>query len=531
MAQSYLSLSDLTFTWPDGQPVFDGLDAVIGSGRTGLVGLNGSGKSTLLRLIAGHLHPDSGSVATHGEVAYLPQNITLDPTLRVDRILGIADVRASLHRIESGAGTSADFDVAQSRWDIEERAVSTLHRLGLERVLESASDLDRTVGTLSGGETVLLSLTAQLLKEPEVLLLDEPTNNLDTESRSRLYEVVQRFSGTLLVVSHDRELLDSMDSIAELRDGRIRMFGGNFSAYRETIEAEQETARTAVRDARNDVEKQKRELAEARIKLDRRKRYGQKMFEDKREPRAAMRLRKRQAQESAGKLRNNHLGKVDEARETLTEAASALRDDREVRIDLPDTEVHSGQQVVSVRGLSLVSGQRVSLDVVGPERIALVGPNGAGKTTLLEAVVAAGPRVPSKTLPQRLDVFDESQSVAENAAAAAPHASAEQIRAHLARFLFRGTDSDVCASTLSGGERLRAALATILLAEPAPRLLLMDEPTNNLDLPSLAHLTQALRSYRGALIVVSHDRQFLHDVGITRWLALTGEGLRACPSP
>ncbi|MEV0945263.1 ABC-F family ATP-binding cassette domain-containing protein [Rhodococcus sp. NPDC049939] len=531
MAQSYLSLSDLTFTWPDGEPVFEGLDAVIGTGRTGLVGLNGSGKSTLLRLIAGRLHPDRGSVTARGEVAYLQQDVTLDPTRRIDRLLGIAEVRASLHRIEAGAGTSADFDAVRGRWDIEERAVSTLHRLGLERVVRRASDLDRTVGELSGGETVLLTLTAQLLKEPEILLLDEPTNNLDIESRSRLYDVVQRFSGTLLTVSHDRGLLDSMDSIAELRGGRIRLFGGNFSTYLETVEAEQESARAAVRDARNDVEKQKRELAEARIKLDRRKRYGQKMFENKRAPRAKMRLLKRQAQESAGKLRNNHLGKVEEARETLTEAESALRDDREVRIDLPDTEVHPGQQVLSARELDLVSGQRVSLDVVGPERIAIIGRNGVGKTTLLDAVAATGPRVPFKTLPQRLDVFDESLTVAENATAAAPHASAEQIRAQLARFLFRGSDSDVCASALSGGERLRAALATILLAEPSPRLLMMDEPTNNLDLPSLAHLTQALRSYRGALIVVSHDRQFLHDLRITRWLELTGEGLRDYEGP
>ncbi|MGV9864178.1 ABC-F family ATP-binding cassette domain-containing protein [Rhodococcus koreensis] len=528
MAQSYLSLSDLTFTWPDGEPVFDGLDAVFCPGRTGLVGLNGSGKSTLLRLIAGRLRPDRGSVTAQGEVAYLPQDITLDPTLKIDRILGIDDLRAALHRIESGDGTPEDFDAATGRWDIEERAVSTLHRLGLERVLGSTSDLDRTVGTLSGGETVLLGLTAQLLREPEVLLLDEPTNNLDGASRGKLYDVVQQFPGTLLVVSHDRALLDLMTSIAELRGGEIRMFGGNFSAYQEIVEAEQEAARAAVRDARSDVQKQKRELVEARIKIDRRKRYGQKMFENKREPKIVMGLRKRQAQESAGKLRNNHIAKVDEARESLTEAESALRDDREVRIDLPATEVYSGQEVVSVRDLSLRSGQQVSLDVVGPERIALVGRNGVGKTTLLDAVVAAGPRVPFKALPQRLDVFDESLTVAENVAAAAPHASQEQIRAQLARFLFRGNDSDVLASALSGGERLRAALATILLAEPAPRLLLMDEPTNNLDLPSLAHLTQALRSYRGALIVVSHDRQFLHDIGVTRWLEMTGEGLRPC---
>ncbi|MFZ2178418.1 MAG: ABC-F family ATP-binding cassette domain-containing protein [Rhodococcus sp. (in: high G+C Gram-positive bacteria)] len=528
MSQSCLSLSDLTFSWPDGEPVFDGLDAVFTAGRTGVVGLNGSGKSTLLRLIAGRVFPDRGSITAHGDVAYLRQDITLDRALRIDRILGIGHVRESLRRIETGAGTPGDFDAVQGRWDIEDRAVSTLHRLGLGKVVANTSDLDRAVGTLSGGETVLLGLTAQLLTDPDVLLLDEPTNNLDGESRRRLYAVVQQFSGTLLVASHDRELLDLMDSIAELRGGAIRLFGGNFTAYQHIVAAEQEAARAAVRDARSDMQKQKRELVEARIKLDRRARYGQKMYENKREPKIVMGLRKRQAQESAGKLRNNHIAKVDEARETLTEAESALREDREVRIELPATEVHSGQEVVALEEVRLATGQLVSLHLVGPERIALVGRNGIGKTTLLETVAAAGPRVPFKVLPQRLDVFDESLTVAENVAAAAPHASREQIRAQLARFLFRGNDADLPASALSGGERLRAALATILLAEPAPRLLLLDEPTNNLDLPSLEHLTQALRSYRGALVVVSHDEQFLRDLGVTRTLELT-EAELLCP--
>lgn len=525
MSNTFLSLSDVTFSWPDGEPLFDGLDAVIADGRTGLVGLNGSGKSTLLRLIAGEMTPERGSVTAAGTLAYLPQDITLDTGVRIDRILGIDEIRKALHRIESGDGSPQDFEAVQDNWDIEEVALSLLHRLGLESIVAGVEDLDRPVGALSGGETILLGLTALLLREPTVLLLDEPTNNLDDEARERLYGIVEQFSGTVVVVSHDRALLDRMDSIAELRAGGLRIFGGNYSVYEEIIAAEQANAEAAVRDARADMQKQKRELVEARIKLDRRKRYGQKMFDSKREPKIVMNMRKRQAEESAGKLRNNHIAKVDDAKQSLADAEGSLRDDREVRVDLPDTEVHPGQVVVHLDETRLRSGQQVSLDVVGPERIALTGRNGVGKTTLLDAVIAGGPKVAFKALPQRLDVFDESASVAENVAAAAPHATPEQIRAQLARFLFRGNDSDKAVATLSGGERLRAALATILLAEPAPKLLLLDEPTNNLDLPSLAHLTQAVNSYRGALLVVSHDKQFLRDIGVTRSLALTDEGL------
>ncbi|MFI6430519.1 ABC-F family ATP-binding cassette domain-containing protein [Rhodococcus oryzae] len=523
MAQPYLALSDLTFSWPDGDPVFDGLDAVFGSGTTGLVGLNGAGKSTLLRLIAGELTPDRGSVTVHGSLAYLRQDLALDPNRRVDAILGIESARKALHRIESGAGTDEDFAVAAGYWDIEERAVATLDRLGLAHIAPSTDALGRTVGTLSGGETMLLGLTAALLGEPQVLLLDEPTNNLDLSAKARLYAAVGQFPGTAVVVSHDREMLERMDSIAELRRGEVRMFGGNFSAYRAVVDAEQEAARAAVRDARSDVRKQGRELVEAQTKIARRVRYGKKM--EGSVPRILAGERKRQAQVSAGKLRGSHIDKLEEAKQTLTEAEELIREDREIRIDLPDTAVHPGQQVIELEDVTLACGPTVSLTVSGPERIALVGRNGIGKTTLLRAIADAGPRVPWRALPQRLDIFDGDLTVAQNVADAAPHATPEQIRARLARFLFRGDAADTRASALSGGEQLRAALAMILLAEPPPRLLMLDEPTNNLDLPSLAHLTSALAEFRGALVVASHDLPFLREIGATRWLELTEDGL------
>ncbi|MFE3957144.1 ABC-F family ATP-binding cassette domain-containing protein [Nocardia sp. NPDC059091] len=525
MSMPVISISDLTFAWPDGTGVFDGLDAQLGPGHLGLVGSNGAGKSTLFRLITGELRPARGSVSIPGRFGYLRQDLGLAAGQRVDAVLGMAGIRKALHRIESGSGTDADFETVGTAWDIEERAVALLGRLGLHYVAGDVAQLDRRLDTLSGGETVLLGLVAELLREPDVLLLDEPTNNLDQVARQRLYEVVGQFPGTVLTVSHDRELLDRVDAVAELRQGEVRLFGGNFSEYERIIELEQDAARAAIREARSDVRKQARELVEARIKLDRRQRYGQKMWDQKREPKIVMGERKRQAQVSAGKLRNNHIGKVEEAKDHLTDMQDRLRDDREIRVDLPDTRLYPGQDVLELTEVRLPCGPTVTLKVSGPERIALTGRNGIGKTTLLHRIREESPRVPWRMLPQRLDVFDESRSVFENVAATAPHASAEQIRAQLARFLFRGTDADVAAGALSGGERLRAALAMLLLAEPAPKLLLLDEPTNNLDLPSLAHLTEALASFQGALLVVSHDPRFLTEIGVTRRLELTPEGL------
>ncbi|MEV0292514.1 ATP-binding cassette domain-containing protein [Nocardia sp. NPDC050710] len=522
---TYLSISDITFSWPDGTPVFEGLGVAVGSGHIGLVGSNGAGKSTLLRLIAGELTPARGWVTASGRVGYLRQDLGLAPGQRVDAVLGIAGIRKALHRIESGSGDERDFDIVGNVWDVEERAVALLGRLGLHYLADSAEQLDRTLETLSGGETVLLGVVAQLLAEPEVLLLDEPTNNLDQHARERLYEVLAQFSGTVLTVSHDRELLERTDTIAELRRGELRLFGRNFSEYERIIEAEQHTARAAIRDARGDVRKQAKELVEARIKLDRRQRYGKKMYENKREPKIVMGARKRAAEVSAGKLRNSHIEKLDTAKEQLQQAEELLRDDREIRVELPGTRLYPGQDVIDLDDVRLACGPTVSLLVTGPERIALTGRNGVGKTTLLRRIAQAPPKVPWRMLPQRLDIFDERRTVFENVAATAPQASAEQIRAQLARFLFRGADADVGAAALSGGERLRAALAMLLLADPAPRLLLLDEPTNNLDLPSLEHLTQALAGFEGALLVVSHDPRFLDEIGVTRHLELTPDGL------
>ncbi|MFF7837353.1 ABC-F family ATP-binding cassette domain-containing protein [Streptomyces ossamyceticus] len=526
-----LTCTSLSFAWPDGTPVFEDLQIAFGPGRTGLVGVNGSGKSTLLKLIAGELTPTDGMVRVAGEVGYLPQNVTLDTALRVDEALGIAATRAALHAIEAGDVAEEHFAAVGDDWDVEERALATLGQLGLGHV-----DLDRTIGEISGGESVLLRLAALLLRRPDVLLLDEPTNNLDLYARRRLYDAVSAWSGVMIVVSHDRELLDLVDQIADLRAGEVTWYGGNYSVYEEALGTEQEAAERMVRVAEADLRKQKRELVDAQVKLARRKRYGQKMFEQKREPKIVMGARKRAAQESAGKHRIMHEEKLADAKERLDEAVEAVRDDDEIRVDLPYTAVPPGRTVLTALDLRLRYGARVDggLDLRGPERVALVGRNGAGKTTLLRTIAGelepvggeVRAHVPLRFLPQRLDVLDDGLTVAENVARYAPGATNNRVRARLARFLFRGARADQPAATLSGGERFRAALAALMLAEPAPQLLMLDEPTNNLDMASVRQLTTALESYEGALIVASHDLPFLESLGITRWLLLEEGCLR-----
>ncbi|QNE17961.1 ABC-F family ATP-binding cassette domain-containing protein [Kribbella qitaiheensis] len=511
-----LTCTDLFFAWPDGDVLFDGLSFVAGPVRSGLVGRNGAGKSTLLRLIAGRLNPQRGSIRVSGELGYLPQDLTLDVTLTVDQALGIAGIRKAITAIEAGDASEHNFSVVGDGWDVEERAEAMLGKLGLGSI-----GLDRSVGELSGGETILLGLAAELLKRPDVLLLDEPTNNLDLRARRQLYDAVDTFRGALIVVSHDRELLDRVDQIGDLRRGDLTWYGGNLTAYEEAVAVEQEAAERMVRSAESDLRKQKKELAEARMKMDRRRAAGQRAFEAGGIPKIVAGNLKRNAQVSAAKHIGMHADRFDAAKEALDDAEEKVHDDEKIRVDLPKTIVHAGRIVLKLEDYLLRTGLEASLEIRGPERIALVGPNGAGKSTLLHAIVAdEKPLVPYRLLPQRLDLLRDDLSVVENLALMAPTVENQDRRSRLARFLFRGRAADQPVSTLSGGERFRATLAALLLAEPPPQLLMLDEPTNNLDLSSVTQLTDALASYQGALVVASHDLPFLRSIGITRWLQL-----------
>lgn len=332
----------------------------------------------------------------------------------------------------------------------------------------------------------------------------------------------------LLVVSHDRELLELVDEIAELRDHTVLRHGGPLSAYDQALEIEQEAAARTVRAAESDLRRQQRELVEARTKLARGKRYGQKMHDNKRAPKVVTNDRKQQAQVSAGKHLNTQAERIRQARTRLDEAEAAVRDDDEIRVELPNTSVPHGRGVLALAEVLLPTGTCVDLRVRGPERIALTGSNGSGKTTLLRVISGELPplsgtvrvNVDRGFLPQHLDVLDADETVAANIQRFAPNASTTVVRAGLARFLFTGDRVHQPVGTLSGGERFRATMATLLLAEPAPQLLLLDEPSNNLDHPSMKQLCAALDSYQGAMIVASHDRSFLRSISPTRWFSL-----------
>ncbi len=496
-----VTLSDVSFAWPDGTVVFDHLTMHVPTGVCSLVGANGAGKSTLLRLIAGDLVPRTGSVTVAGDVGVVAQHPHDAPERTIAAVLGVDAIRDALRRIESGSIDEHDFAVVGDDWDIEERVAASLDALGLP------TDTDRTVRSLSGGEATLLAIVAELIRRPAILLLDEPTNNLDTPSRARLFDALDRFGGTIMAVSHDLELLERTDSTLELYRGSVRVFGGPYSLYRETLDAEQQAAEAAVTNAASDLRKQRRELKEAQIKLDRRARTAATAEREKRVPKIVAHLRRDAAQVSAGKLRNAHRDDVSAASERLDTARDGVRDDRTARIVMPVAQVATRARIVD--------DDQLTID--GPERVALVGANGSGKTTLIAELITDGRILaPYAYVPQQITFADPRQGIADAIAVTYPQVDEQTIRAHLARFLFRGKRADRALGELSGGERLRVAMAMSLLADPVPALLILDEPTNNLDVDTTEELVAALRQWQGALLVVSHDHGFLDRIGIDR---------------
>jgi ATPase subunit of ABC transporter with duplicated ATPase domains len=523
---SAITISNLAWSTPDNRIVFADLDLSFGAERAGLVGRNGVGKTTLLRLLAGTLPVQTGSIGVSGTIGVLRQTVQLTPGETVADLFGARYALALLHR--AGQGTASIEELGEADWTLEDRIAAALGRVGLE------AEVDTPLAALSGGQRTRASLAAVVFTEPDFLLLDEPTNNLDRAGRAAVIELLAGWRASAIVVSHDRDLLETMDSIVEMTTLGATRYGGNWSRYRARKAIELAAAERDLAEAERQIAEVARGAQETAERKARKDGVGKRKGAKGDMPRILIGARKDRAEDTGGENRRLAERRGAQAAEAAIVARARVEILQPFSVALAPTGLPANRSVLEIHGVTagyeagrpVLSG--LSLMISGPERVAVTGPNGSGKTSLLALVTsqlrpwAGTVRVMADIamLDQRVSLLDPAGSIRDNFVRLNGETDENACRAALARFMFRADAALQIVSTLSGGQMLRAGLACALGGRKPPSLLILDEPTNHLDIESIETVEAGLRAYDGALLVVSHDEAFLEAIGVTRRVTL-----------
>jgi ATPase subunit of ABC transporter with duplicated ATPase domains len=521
-----VTISRLTYTGPDSRVLFSNLDLSFGPGRTGLVGRNGVGKTTLFRLITGELAPSGGSVSVSGRIGVLRQQVQPGPD---QTIADLFNVRAGLALFDRALAGQADADeLAEADWTLEARLDEALAALKLDVTPQTL------LGELSGGQRTRAALAALLFEASDLILLDEPTNNLDVDGRAAVAEMLARWRGAAIVVSHDRDLLERMDAIVELTGLGATTYGGNWSFYRERKAQELASAQHDLELAERQVREAAKAAQEAKEKQDKRDAGGRRKGAKGDMPKILAGGLKRRAEATAGSLDRLAGRQADAAEAQIESARARIEVLAPFAVKLMPSGVPFGK--VLMRAKELTGGhdpehpviRNFAMDIIGPERVALTGPNGVGKTTLLKlltgelAPLSGAVQIGGKLamLDQQVALLERAETIVENFQRLNPESSVQDCRSVLAAFQFRNDAALQRVGTLSGGEMLRAGLACVLGGKVPPMLIVLDEPTNHLDVNAVEVVEAGLRAFDGALLVVSHDRAFLDNIGVSREVRL-----------
>ena len=564
-----ISIQQISYIHPDKEVLFSDLNFAISKGqKLGLVGNNGCGKSTLLQIIAGQLSPSSGVIVRPDDLYYIPQHFGQYDSLTIAQALRIERKQQALHAILSGDASNENFVILNDDWNIEERSIAALDLWGLGQFT-----LSYPMNLLSGGEKTRVFLAGMDIHHPSVVLMDEPTNHLDSSGRQRLYDWVEKCRSTLLVVSHDRTLLNLLPEICELEKHQINYYGGNYEFYKEQKTLMQEALQQRIEEKEKALRIARKVARETVERRDKQNVRGEKNNIKKGVPRIVLNALQGKSKKSTSKLNSTHQEKAEKLTSERNQLRSSLSSTATLKTDFNSSSLHTGKILVTAKEINFGyhpnsinshiqmnneanladTGNHsspdsndiqdnsdfkqqlwqtpISFQLKSGDRLRIEGANGSGKTTLLKLITRQlQPQEGNLTrmeftyvyLNQEYSIIDDRNSILEQAYAFNNRNLPEhEIKIILNRYLFPASEWDKSCRKLSGGEKMRLAFCCLMISNNTPDMFILDEPTNNLDIQSIEIITATIKNYTGTVIAISHDDYFIQEIGIEQRILLS----------
>ncbi len=522
-----IQVNNLTYQLPNRDILFSNISFSISDGhKYAIVGNNGIGKSTLLNIIAGNLHQSEGEIRCV-DTYLVPQHFGQFNDMTVAESLHIAEKYHALQGILSGDASVSNFEILKDDWTLEERITSAFRKWDISHI-----SLETKMSCLSGGEKTKVFLSGIDIHSPSVVLMDEPTNHLDKESRAILYRFISEVKFTCLVVSHDRALLNQLDSLLHMSRQGMRYYPMKYDEFRQIYERERESIARDIDTKQHDLSKAKRIAREAVERQQKHSSRGSKLSDSKGLPRIAKGNLKNASENTMANLRKTQNEKLQTISRELDELRSLVPEESQIKIDFSSPNLHAGKILVELKSVNFnyptcesLWQAPLILTIRSGDRIRITGKNGQGKTTLLRLItgeltpvagtVLLADNLSYAYLDQEYCLIDGDRSVFEQLASETTTLKDHELKIRLHRFLFPQHTWDKPCSVLSGGEKMRLAICSLMVRDAVPDMIILDEPTNNIDIANMEILAQTLRSYQGTIIVISHDENFIEDIGIT----------------
>lgn len=521
-------IQNINYQFPDGKVLFTDISASIQAGsKVALIGNNGCGKSTLFRLISDNSLLNAGSILLSESPYLVPQNMNAYLDLRIGDILMVSKKIEALHKILAGELDEKLYEILSDDWLVEEQAQAQLNYWGLSQI-----GLMNKLSDLSGGERVKVFLAGLTLNSPAIVLMDEPTNHLDYNSKQKLYNWLAQTSSTVVIISHDRELLNAITHTYELSSLGLKYYSGNYDSYKEQKEIELNAIYSSLKNKENEQKQaalKQQKMVEQRQKSESR---GKKLSAKKGIGKMAMDTRQDRAEKTSSKFQSTHQNIIGGLSDEIRKLKSEIAQNTTLKLQLDSSGLPMNKLLIEAKAInsSFVEGkpiwrQPIDFSLWSGERILLSGDNGSGKTSLLKLIIGELPVVDGELklspmkwlyLDQDYSMLDEDKTVYEQAQFFNSKMPEHEVKCMLHRAQLDESFWDRKCESLSGGEKMKLCLCNLLITSTAPDLLILDEPTNNIDINSMEILSESLSTYQGALIIVSHDSAFVNSVAISR---------------